>query len=83
MPTYTITGSLKAQLRKKEGNQHHTPHVHVKYQNYKAVYFLDGTLDKGSLPQQQAREVREWLKENREWLEKEWNKIRREEHAKD
>lgn len=82
MPTYDITEAIKAQLRTKEGNQHHLPHIHVKYQSYKAVFYLDGTLKKGSMPPQEVKRIRAWIKENRRKLLKQWESLRREENAK-
>jgi hypothetical protein len=44
------------------GAQHHVPHLHAYYQDYRATFQLDnGELLAGSLPRRQQRLVEAWI----------------------
>lgn len=40
---------------------HNPPHIHAKYQGYKASFTLDGTLSEGGFPRKQRKLVEAWI----------------------
>jgi hypothetical protein len=45
-----------------DNRQHHSPHIHVKYQNDEAVFSIpDGALIEGALPPKKIQLVRAWI----------------------
>jgi hypothetical protein len=56
------------------GEQHHTPHIHVYYQDKKAVYSIDQIeLLVGELPRRQQRLVEAWMELYQEELLENWD----------
>ena len=45
----------------KEGERHHSEHIHVVYSEYEAVYSLNGKILKGNLPLKQMKMVEAWI----------------------
>lgn len=60
--------------------QHHKPHVHAIYGEYKAAIGIDGELLAGSIPTKQLKMVVGWLALHEEEAYKAWNKAVRGEH---
>ena len=60
--------------------QHHKPHVHVFFGEYKASIAIDGELLAGSLPYKQFKMVVGWLALHEEEAYAAWNKAVRGEH---
>lgn len=55
------------------GERHHTPHIHVYYQDQKAVYGINSIkLLAGELPRCQQRLVEAWMELHREELLEVW-----------
>lgn len=55
------------------GVQHHTPHVHIYYQDNKAVYGIHPVdLIAGNLPRRQQRLVEAWMELYQEELLENW-----------
>ncbi len=57
-----------------DNEQHHKPHVHVKYGDYKASISLDGEVLVGGIPMKQYRMVSAWLSIHEDELYSAWNK---------
>jgi len=58
------------------GVQHHTPHLHVYYQEYEAIYSIAPIqLIIGSLPRRQQRLVEAWIELYQEELIENWNRV--------
>lgn len=57
-----------------DNEQHHKPHVHVTYGEYKASVAIDGELLAGGLPVKQLRLVQAWLILHEEEAYAAWNK---------
>lgn len=73
MPTismfYGIIISMFFEIKEK----HHLPHIHVRYQDYRAsVAIDDATLLAGDLPPRQLRMVQVWVDLHREELLADW-----------
>jgi hypothetical protein len=58
------------------GAPHHTPHFHVYYQNYAAVYNIDPIEQiSGSLPRRQQRLLEAWAELHQGELEEDWERL--------
>lgn len=56
-----------------DNKRHKAPHIHVKYQDYEAVYTIpDGTILEGDLPKGKARLVEAWIELHRDELMADW-----------
>lgn len=45
----------------KEGERHHKEHIHINYNEYNAVYNLEGKMLEGTLPKKQRKLVEAWI----------------------
>lgn len=63
-----------------DDDQHHKPHVHVIYGEYKASIGIDGQLLAGSLPTRQYKMVVGWLALREDEVYEAWNKAVKGEH---
>lgn len=61
----------------KEG-KHNLKHIHVRYNEYKACYDLDGNLIEGKLPTKQRKLVEAWVTIHREELYLLWECVQNE-----
>jgi len=56
-----------------DDDRHHEPHIHVKYQDEKAIFTIkDRKLIKGNLPIRATHLVREWMEMHEEELMLNW-----------
>ncbi len=77
MPLVGQVGSIKIRMHYNDGNErHHKSHVHAEYQEQEASYSLNGEKLGGNLPLKQEKKVKEWMKENKNELENNWNKAK-------
>ena len=53
--------------------KHHIPHIHIRYNNDKAVYDLEGNMVEGNVPYKQRRMVEAWIVIHKEELITLWN----------
>jgi hypothetical protein len=74
MPRLTDFFGIKLRINWKDNDQHHLPHVHAYYGEYKADIALDGTLLAGDFPKKQLRLVRKWLAVFDEETQEAWDK---------
>ena len=55
---------------------HHTPHFHVRYNEYQASYGIDPVVQiAGALPRRQQRLVEAWAEIYQEQLKKDWQLV--------
>ncbi len=52
--------------------KHHLPHIHIRYNEYKAVMDFEGEILSGSIPNKQTQMVKTWILIHREELESLW-----------
>ncbi len=57
-----------------DDQQHHKPHFHVMYAEYKASVGVDGELLSGELPVKQLKLVQAWAAIHEDELYEAWNK---------
>ena len=60
-------------IYKEIGGHHKEPHIHIKYNEYEAVYNIEGKLLEGILPKKQKKLVEAWIYIHQEELESLWN----------
>lgn len=73
MPEISRFYGLVIKLLYSDDGQHHKPHVHVKYGEYKASVGLDGEIIAGQIPVKQYRMLAAWLVIHEEELYQAWN----------
>lgn len=73
MPEISRFYGLVIKLLYNDEEQHHKPHVHVKYGEYKASVGLDGEVLAGQIPVKQYRMLAAWLVIHEEELYRAWN----------
>ena len=56
----------------KESDRHHKEHIHIIYNEYSAIYDLQGKLIEGNLPIKQKKMVEAWIAIHEEELKKLW-----------
>jgi hypothetical protein len=74
MPTLSMFFGLVVYMYAKDNLRHHTPHIHVEYQDDEAVFSIpDGKLLEGKLPNKKIQLVKAWIIINQEDLMANWN----------
>ncbi len=73
MPTISMFFGILVQIFYGDNEQHHTPHIHVRYQEKKASIAIDdGRLLAGDFPPRQLRMVQVWIDIHRDDLMADW-----------
>ena len=73
MPIISQFYGIIIQMFFNEKWRHNQPHIHVKYNEYKAVYNLDGNMLEGKLPKKQRKLIEAWIYIHEEELKSLWN----------
>ena len=74
MPELTRFWGIVIKMLFFDDEQHHKPHVHVKYGEYEASVAVDGEVLAGGLPKKQLRLVQAWLIIHENEVYDAWNK---------
>jgi hypothetical protein len=73
MPVVSMFYGIIISLYFFDTDKHHSPHVHVKYQEYSAVLRIpDGTVISGEFPQNKLRLVLAWIEIHHDELIADW-----------
>ena len=73
MPTISMFFGIFVSMFYGDNEQHHAPHVHVRYQDKKAsIPIDDGRVLAGDFPPRQLRMVQVWIDIHREDLMADW-----------
>jgi hypothetical protein len=73
MPTISMFFGILVSIFYGDSIQHHTPHIHVRYQGKKASIAIDdGRLLAGDFPSRQLRMVQVWIDIHRDELMADW-----------
>jgi len=73
MPTISMFFGILISIFYGDNEQHHTPHIHARYQGKKASIAIDdGSLLAGDFPPRQLRMVQVWIDIHREELIADW-----------
>lgn len=73
MPTISMFYGIVVSMYYLDNRQHHTPHIHVQYQDEEAVISIpDGELLDGQIPPNKLRLVLAWIEIHKEELQADW-----------
>ncbi len=73
MPSISMFFGLIIYMYYQDNVQHHTPHIHAKYQEQEAVFAIpDGELLEGRLPHKKMNLVKAWITIHEEELMADW-----------
>lgn len=73
MPTISMFFGILISIFYGDNEQHHTPHIHARYQGEKASIAIDdGRLLAGDFPPRQLRMVQVWIDIHRDELMADW-----------
>ena len=73
MPTISMFYGIIVSLFYEEGERHHLPHIHVRYQGFKASIAIDdGRILAGDFPSKQLKLVRAWIEIHQDALFADW-----------
>lgn len=73
MPTISMFYGILVTLLYEDNHRHYLPHIHVRYQGYKAsIAIEDGSVLAGSLPLRQLKLVAAWVELHRDELLADW-----------
>ena len=73
MPIISQFYEIIIQMFFNEKGKHNQPHIHVKYNEYRSVYNLDGDIIEGKLPKKQRKLIEAWICIHVEELNSLWN----------
>jgi len=73
MPTISLFFGIVVTMYYFDDEQHHTPHIHVKYQNENAVFSIpDGELITGNIQRNKMKLIQAWIEIHQEDLMANW-----------
>jgi len=73
MPTISMFFGIIVSIFYEDNEQHHTPHIHVRYQGRKASIAIDdGRVLAGDFPSRQLRMVQVWVDLHKDELMADW-----------
>ena len=74
MATLSMFYGLVISMFYGDNKQHKIPHIHVRYQDMKAIFLIpDGEMIEGSLPQKKIKLVQAWIIMHEEDLMANWD----------
>lgn len=73
MPTLSVFYGIKVMMYFMDNQEHHTPHFHVKYAEYKASIAIEsGEMIVGNFPKKKLKLVQAWVELHQEELITNW-----------
>ena len=73
MPTISMFYGIVVMLYYYDNKGHNTPHVHVRYQDTKAIFTIESAeMLEGNLPHKQTRLVQAWMEIHKDELLADW-----------
>jgi len=73
MPTISFFYGIIIQMFSFDNDRHHLPHIHVVYQDFKAVFSIEkAEIIEGSMPTKQRKMVEAWIEIHQEELAADW-----------
>ena len=72
MPTISMFYGIIISMYWEKDGQHHSPHFHARYGEYKAEVDFEGDIIAGSLPPKQASFVKSWALIHQDELRANW-----------
>ncbi len=76
MPTISMFYGLMISLFYEDGDRHHLPHIHVRYQGMRASIAIDsGDVLAGQIPPKQLKLVQAWIELHKDELLANWQLV--------
>jgi len=75
MPIISQFYGILVQIFFEKNEKHNLKHIHIRYNEYKAVYDFEGNLIEGKLPIKQSKMVEAWILIHKEELSLLWDCI--------
>ncbi|MDD5373050.1 MAG: DUF4160 domain-containing protein [Sulfurimonas sp.] len=73
MPTISMFYGIVVMLFYYDNKQHNLPHIHVRYQDSKAIFDIENAeMIEGNLPNKQKRLVQAWMEIHKDELIADW-----------
>ena len=73
MPIISMFYGIIVSMYFLDNRRHHAPHIHVRYQDFEAVYEIEKTqVLEGSLPPNKRKLVEAWIEIHRDELNANW-----------
>lgn len=73
MPTISMFYGIVVMIFYYDNKQHNLPHIHVRYQDSKAIFGIDNAeMIEGDLPNKQKRLVQAWMEIHKDELIADW-----------
>lgn len=72
MPVISQFFGIVIRMFFKEFGEHHLPHIHISYNEFQAVYDLEGNKLEGDFPKKQSKLVEAWIIIHSEELKSLW-----------
>ncbi|MFA5214671.1 DUF4160 domain-containing protein [Sulfuricurvum sp.] len=73
MPTISMFYGIVVMIFYYDNKQHNLPHIHVRYQDSKAIFCIDtAEMLEGDLPNKQKRLVQAWMEIHKDELIADW-----------
>lgn len=76
MPALSMFYGIIVRMQSESGGKHNLPHLHAIYNEFEAVYALDGALLEGSLPLRQSKLLLAWMEIHSDELIANWNMLK-------
>lgn len=74
MPTISMFYGIVVMIFYYDNEQHNLPHIHVRYQDSKAIFGIDNAeMIEGDLPNKQKRLVQAWMEIHKDELIADWD----------
>lgn len=73
MPTISMFYGIVVMIYYYDNKQHNLPHIHVRYQDSKAIFAIEtAEMIEGNLPNKQRRLVQAWMEIHKDELIADW-----------
>lgn len=72
MPTLSMFYGILIKMNWKDTGQHQAPHFHAFYNDFEAVFGLDGEIISGKFPQRQSAYIKAWALLHEDELSADW-----------
>lgn len=74
MPVVSMFYGIIVYMYFRDNKQHNIPHIHIKYNEYKAIYSIpDGKLLDGKIPSSKEKLVLAWIELRQDELMADWH----------
>ena len=73
MPIISKFYGITIRMYFRDNKQHKLPHMHVNYNEYRAIFDLNGNVIEGQIPKSQQKIIQAWIEIHNKELNDLWN----------